>query len=331
MSTPFYCTREDVKASPEIKTSARMNALVDQKIAAATTSINGLLLRRFYPEYRTVSFDFPRCDGSPSYQLWLGYNELVSVAQVTVGGTATTDYTLKRFDELDEAPYSILEIGSIGFADPVEITGTYAGCRINETKVGVLAQDLAALDTATANVTWNTPRFGVGSILRVDDERMIITERTWVDTGQNTVSELTARQDSVTVTVATGSAFAPEEYILIDGEILRVDQVAGNLLTLSRAQDGTVLAAHAVGADIYAMTGVQLERGALGTTIAAHTTTAPIYRYDVPSLIQELAVAETVASLQQASEAYKNVRQGLDDLRKMAMQEYGRTNRSQAI
>lgn len=331
MSTPFYCTREDVMSSPEIKLSARMGPMIDQKIAGATLSINGLLLRRFYPELRTVSFSYPRCDGSPADQIWLDLNEIVSLTSLTVDGTVTTDYTLKRFDEVNEPPYSILEIGDTGFADPVVAVGTFAGCRILETNIGALSAQLAASDTATANVTWNTPRFGVGSILRIDDERMIVTERTWVDSTQNLGVALTARNDNVTVAVSNGSAFAAEEMITIDGEIMRVNVVTGNTLTVSRAEEGTVLAAHALNADIYTLTGVQLERGALGTTTALHVNSSPIYLYVVPPLIRELAVAETVASLQQTSEAYKNVRAGLDDLRKMAIKEHGRTQRSRAV
>ena len=85
---PWYCTREEVKASPDYKHTARNNSQIDQKISAGARSMEGYLLRRFYPEIRTVTWTWPRKDSAPANQLWLGPNEIISLTKLTAGGTA---------------------------------------------------------------------------------------------------------------------------------------------------------------------------------------------------------------------------------------------------
>jgi hypothetical protein len=343
---PWYCTREQVKAAPDYKHTAIGNIKIDEKIAAASRSIEGLLLRRFYPERRTVSFKWPRKDTASYRELWLKANELISIETLTAGGTsiASDQYTLKRWDERAEPPYRYIELNTdatAAFADPTVVLGLY-GYRNDETNVGTLAAQLGAASSSTASVTWNTARIGVGDLLHIDGERMFVTERTWVDSTQNLQTALTAQANNVTVAVTTGSAFSVEELILIDNEVMYVTSVAGNNLTVKRQWDGTVLAAHALNADIYTLTGVQLQRGVLGTVAAVHETNAVIYRFDYPSLINELAVAETVVALEQAQSGYaqqigsgemgretRNL--GLKDLRCRAMDAYGKVQRSEAI
>lgn len=57
-----------------------------------------------------------------------------------------------------------------------------------------------------------------------------------------------------TLTVTTGTKFTAGDYIQIDDEVLYVSAVATNDLTVSRAQVGTVAAAHDDGSTIYILT-----------------------------------------------------------------------------
>ncbi|PZT70197.1 hypothetical protein DN402_31760 [Streptomyces sp. SW4] len=93
---------------------------------------------------------------------------------------------------------------------------------------------------------------GVGSVLRVGSERMLVTGRTMAATGQTLAADLTVQKKDVTVTVADASGFAVDETVLIDAERMLIVDIAGNTLIVERAVDGSVLAAHTTGAALYA-------------------------------------------------------------------------------
>jgi len=140
--------------------------------------------------------------------------------------------------------------------------------------------------------------------LRVGAERMVVRQKTMVDTGQNTGGTLAAQKNSVTLPVTTGSEFAADQILLIESERVRVVDVAGNTLTLQRAVDGSVLAAHGSGVDIFSLTGVELDRAQLGTTLAAHVSGAVVFRHLVPNLIRDYATALAINQYLQESAGY---------------------------
>ncbi|MEV0382881.1 hypothetical protein [Nonomuraea sp. NPDC050643] len=299
----WYTTRETVKAALDSKETARSNGQIDRAIESASRLIEGALHRRFYPEVRTLTWDWPNAQRARSWRLWLDANELVSVTTLVAGGVtiAPGDYLLYP---TDGPPYNRIEIdlsSSAAFASgdthqqAISITGPYAGCRLDEAPAGALAEALDASETAV-DVT-DAAAVGVGDILRVDSERMIVTGRTMLDTGQNLGGNLAASAAGVTVAVSTGSAFAVDEVILIDSERMLVVDIAGNNLTVKRAWDGSVLAAHTAGADIYAPRTLTVERGALGTTAATHLTAAPIARHVPPGPVVALCVGLALAQV----------------------------------
>ena len=314
MTEAWYCSREDVKAALDSKETARNNPQIDRAIAAASRSIEGLTHRRFYPWTGTRYVDWPNYQYARPWRLWLGPNEVASVSSLVSGGVTipATDYFLRRGDDLDEPPYTSIEIdldspsafgAGATHQRSAAITGVFIGCPVNEESVGSLTADLAASPTATASATWTTARIGVGDILHVDNERVIITERTMVDSTQNLQTPLTASVADVTVAVTSGLSFAVDEILLLDSERMRVVDIAGNNLTVKRAWDGSVLAAN-TGSDIYTLTGIEISRGQLGTTIAAHSSGTTIYRHVVPSLVRDLAIAEAMSTLMQEGSGY---------------------------
>ena len=113
-----YTTREAVKAALDMKETARSNAQVDEAIAAASDTIEGATNRRFYPEIKTVSVDWPNETYARSYRFWLESNEAISLSAVTSGGTllSPSTYDLRRSDDKPEPPYDRLEVdlGSAG-------------------------------------------------------------------------------------------------------------------------------------------------------------------------------------------------------------------------
>ena len=349
---PWYCTREDVKDSLEIKHTANANALIDAKIPASSRSVEGQLHRpRFAPTLMTVKFDWPNYSYAPTWTLELDSNELISLTSVLSGGVDITPYcVLRRGDDTSIPPYNRIEIdlstgGSFAAAttwqQAINVTGLY-GFSNDEEIIGTLDAQLDDIEGATATITWNTPRLGVGDILRIDNERMFVTERTWVASGQTITDPLTASKANVSVPVSLGSAFAAGEIIIVDVERMRIVDVVGNTLSVERQFDGTVLAAHADNAPIYALTGVRLARGQLGTTIAEHSASAVIRRWITPTNLREFTKAETLVALEQDSAAWgrvvgsgANAREssgkGLEDARAQAIQSLGRKYRLGAI
>lgn len=297
---PFYCTVEDVKDVPDIKETARSDAQILRLIDASSRSIDTLCHRRFYPEIATRYFDWPDSQMGRSWRLWLNENELLSVTSILSGGNSVTDY----FPEPRSSgpPYNRVEIdlsgsdsfgGGSTFQRDISITGVFGACQ-DESPGGETAEGLDATETGV-DITDST--IGVGSLIRVDSERMIVTGKTLRSTGYTLGSSITANKADVSLSVSDGSAYTVGELLTIDAESMRIVDIAGNTLIVQRAADGSVLAAHNSGTTIYAPRTLTVERGVLGTTADIHLTAADIAVHQVPPLIRELCIAETLATL----------------------------------
>lgn len=347
----WYCTREDVKRALDAAETARSDWQIDRAIEGATDSIDGLTHRTFRPVLATKYFDWPDPQRSPSWVLWLNGSELVELVSATSGGVAMDIADLLLEPNQYGPPYDRVEV-NIGSASAwsagdthqraLGLTGYWMGCELAEEVVGTLAGNLDADVTATAQITWTSAKVGVGDVLRIGSERMVVAERTMVDTTQDLQADLAATQNAVTVSVSSGTAFAPGQVVLVESERMLVVDVAGNNVTVKRAWDGSVLASHPTGASIYSLTGVDIDRAQLGTTLAAHLSGAVIYRHLVPGLVKQLAVAESINTVLQEKGGYSRVQRsdaaqqegfgdGLPDLRKRVYRKFGRKNRTAAI
>lgn len=353
MTAPWYATREEIKAELDVKETARSNARIDRALADATESVHGLCHRVFYPTVATRKFDWPPRAGATPWILRLDSNELISVTSLTSGGTtiAASDYLLRRADDLDEPPYTRIEVnlgsdasfgGGDTYQQDIVVTGLF-GYRNDETSAGTITEALDASETGIDVDAATSAAVGVGSLLRIDSERVIVTARAQLDTGQTLGgSGLTNINNSVSVAVQSGAVFAAGETILIDGERMRVDEIAGNTLVVTRAWDGSTIAAHAVGAAIYAPRTLTVERGALGTTAATHNTAATVYRWDAPGPVRQLCVAEALTDLLQGRSGYARTAgtgegeretsgRGLKDLRDRVYTSHGRKARMRSV
>lgn len=314
MQQPWYATREQVKRALDVAETARNNAQIDRAIASASRSIESLTHRKFYPFDGTRYFGFrPWNDGSSSWRMWLNENELVSISTLTAAGEtiSASDYFLEPTNA--GPPYTSIQIdlsSNAVFASgdtwqrAIAVTGTF-GYWDEQEEVGELDDTLDASTTDTASITWTDPsKVGVGSILKIDSERIIVTEMSFVDSTQNTGGSLSASAADVTVAVVDGTGFYVGEVIRVDSERMLVVDISGNNLVVKRAWDGSVLAAHSSNADVYGRTGIQISRAQLGSSLAAHTASDVVYRYVVPPLINDLCVAETIAQLQNEQGGY---------------------------
>lgn len=300
----FYCTRDDIKRELDIAETARSGSQIDRSIESSSRAIEGprLLNRRFYPELTTHYFDWPALDQGTAFTLWLDRFQLISASTVTSGGTTVSanDYFLRPDDgppfsrvEIDLSSSATFQAGDTSQRS-IAITGLY-GYTDDSASVGT-ASAVASTSTTTVDVS-NSSTVGVGSVIKIDDERMIVSNKAMMDTTDNLGAGIAAQKSVVTVPVGTGSNFAVDEIILIDSERMLIVDIAGNNLTVQRAYDGTVLAAHSINADIYAPRRLTVSRGALGTTAATHAGAAAVTRWVPPPLVTELCIAETMFRL----------------------------------
>jgi hypothetical protein len=344
-----YATREAVKYALDIQNTARSDSDVDSALDSATDAVWGLTHRRFYPEVATRRFDWPSARYPTAWRLWLDFNEMISITSIVSGGTtlAADEYILRRSDDVDEPPYDHVEIdlsagGSFSSGDTwqraLAITGVY-GHSANEDAAGALAEALDSSETAV-DVT-NAGLIGVGNILRVDSERMIVTGRTMLTTAQTLQTPLTAAMNDEVVAVTSGAAYSVGEVLLLDAERMFVVDVAGNNLIVKRKWDGSSLAAHTA-STIYASRTLTVERGVLGTTAAAHDTAAAIAKHRPPGLVSEYAIAYALDKLLQRRSGYsrtvgsgENEREatgrGLREITKDLHRAYGRKARVSAV
>ncbi|MGA5435477.1 hypothetical protein ACPCIZ_12885 [Streptomyces cellulosae] len=344
-STPWYATRESVKTTLDVAETAHANAQVDRAIAAASRAAEGLLHRTFYPRVETKYFNWPNLQRARSWRLWLGHNELICVSTITAGGVVIpdTDYFLEP-NEFGP-PYDRIEIdldSSSAFSTngthqrSIAITGTW-GYTDDHTAVGTLAEALDASETGVDVDGATAARVGVGSVLKVGSERMLVTERTPLSTGQTLQTPLADVDNDVTVVVTDSSAFAVDEILLVDSEKMRVVDIAGNELTVIRAWDGSVLATH-TGSAVHAYRTLTVTRGALGTPATTHDSAATVHRWDPPAVLNALVTAEAITLLEHGAGGYsrssrlgetefKSTGLGLSDVRDMAKAELGRRAR----
>jgi hypothetical protein len=304
----WYTTRESIKRALDIAETARNNRIIDRHISSASRIVEGFCHRRFYPYIATRKWDWPNIQGALPWRVWVDDADIISLTTLsTTGGGAIPLANVFLEPNRNGPPYDRIELdlssasafgGGSTYQRSIIATGLF-GYTNNETTLGVTVE---ALDTTETGIDVDGPTsalVGVGSILRIDDERVIVTERSNLSTGQTITSALDAQQKTVTVPVGSGANFGVDETIVIDAERMLVVDIVGNNLTVVRAYDGTPIASHSSGATVYAGRTLTVRRGALGTTAAAHSISSTVYLWQVPGGIQELVQAMTISDLMQ--------------------------------
>lgn len=315
---PWYVTRERVKRVLDIAETARRNTDVDDAIEAATLAVDGLLNRTFTPVVKTESFDWPGAGAPRAWRLRMNERELATSTGVviTVGGGDTT-LTTGQYVLRPNAgpPYNEIEI-NLGSAaafssgstwqNAIAVTGTWMGQPIDDRPSGTLAAAIASTSVTTCDVS-DSSVIGVGTILLCGTERMIVTGRSLLTTGQTSLAALDSDSAAQSITVTSGAALTVGELVTIDAERMEITAIAGNTLTVERAQDGSTLAAHLAGATIYAPRTLTVERGSLGTTAATHLISTALYRHTPLGVVRTLATAYALNTLLQQSSGYARV------------------------
>lgn len=347
VTEPAYVSREAVKKALDVKGTSRSDDDVDRAIQAGSRAAEGLLHRKFYPRDATRYWDWPSYQASPPWRIWLDAWELAAIpASVTTGGVSIPLANLNFEPANSGPPFTYFEINrstnSAFGAGPtpqrdVAVTGTF-GFDLNTAPAGTLAASVADTTVAAVAVA-NSAAAGVGDVIAIGTERMLLADKTLTSTGQaGTIGASTAAQ---LLAVANGAQFFPGETVTLDAESMLVTGIAGNNLLVKRGWDGTTPATH-TGATIYAPRSWTVTRGAFGTTAATHSNGAALARYTPPSLVQQLSLAEAENNLLQAVSGYArtvgaadNERpvsgQSLADIRKQAYAQYGRKGRRRTV
>jgi hypothetical protein len=315
---PAYASREDVQLALESAGSSGQTYAIDGALLfgarAMERSARPGLGRALYPRLDTWYEDWPDRAQTGTGRLYVG-QPIISLTSVTSGGVAlnvATDIILRPAK--DEPCAHIIEInragsGSLSVASTSQRSIALAGWRgyhDEQLAVGVLSGAVASAGITSVDVepTFGYRLPGVGDLLAVGSERMIVTDKRMVDSGINLGDDLAALLNDTQVSVADGTAFAIGEMLLIGSERMWIFDIVENALHVRRALDGTTLAAHSAGADILAARRLVVERGAVGTDAATHSDGATVTRWDSPAPLRNLNVAIAVAELAQQGALY---------------------------
>lgn len=308
ITEPVYTTRETIKRALDQGEVPRNNRNIDRCIESASRNAEALCHRIFYPHTATKYFDWPNDQGAVSWRLWLEDQDLISVSALSSGGAAVSASDFNLEPNRTGPPYTRLEIdisssASLGGGSThqrdITVTGLW-GWNDDHVSVGTVAEALDASETAVDVSAAASADIGVGSILKVDSERMLVTDRASLSTGQTVGgSGLTNVKNSQALTVADGTQFAVDEVLVIDSERVLVTDISGNVLTVERAFEGSAIAAHTVGTTIYAPRTLTVTRGALGSTAATHSNGVAVSVWKVPPAVRQYVTAEAIHELMQ--------------------------------
>ena len=353
---PVYTTREIIKRALDQGEVARNNRNIDRCIESASRNVEAICHRVFYPRTATKYFDWPNDQNALTWRLWLDENDLISLTSLTSGGTAISTANVNLEPNTTGPPYTRMEI-NIGTSSAFGGGSTHQrditavglwGWNDDHYATGVTIEALDASETGVDVNAAASAELGVGSILKIDTERMLVTDRTMLDTTINVGGAgLTNSKGDTALTVSDGTQFAVGEVLLIDSERVLITDISGNVLVIERAFEGSTSAAHTTSADIYAARTLTVSRGALGSTAATHSSGATVNAWKVPSGIRMLASAEAIHELMQeqtgwfrtmsASSVFGGTAkraatiEALVDLREQTYRQYGRKARTRTI
>jgi hypothetical protein len=352
ITRPCYATREQVMRAVDIKYAAHMFDAVDRAIESAADNIDGFMKRQFYPIDQTISFDWPSNDSPTPWRIWLNQYELAAQPTLVVSGTylvspvviTPAQYTLYPSSG---PPWNRLELrrdlsASFGYnstpQNDIGITGTF-GYWTRTRAAGKLAVALSDTTGTTAQVS-NANLVGVGDLLIIGTERMLVTGKSMVSTGVTAAGLSTAQVSDSTLAVPDATVFSVGEVLLYDSERVLIVDIAGNNLFVKRAWDGTTLTDHTSGT-LYADRQLTITRGDLGSVAATHLINAAATVNLVPSQIRDLALGEAMVQTANEVGAYSGGQAGtgsvsdigssLADKWEETETKYGRKIRTRAV
>jgi len=346
-----YCTREEIKTRLDFAEVALINSRVDAATLSGSRDVDQLIHwpdGGLAPFTGSFDFDWPDTMYPTPWRLWLDDRTLISLTSLVSGGISVPVGNVLLEPQRYGPPFDRLEIdistnSAFNYATTwqrsIVVTGLW-GYTNTEDPAGALAADVTTTSATTIDVS-NSAIIGVGQVIRLGSERLTVSGKTMITTGQSLLTPVGATMAEQTLAVTTGSAYAVGETLLLDAERMLITDIASNNLIVKRAYDGTTLAAHSAPV-IFAGRRLTVARGQLGTSAATYTNGAAIVKWRVPSKANELAIAEGIDRLLQETSGYSRTvgaadalraanGAGLTDARCQAMQALGRQGRFRTV
>ena len=307
----WYTTREAVKRAGKIN-GVLSDVQIDRIIETVSRQIDLSTRRFFLPRTETRLFRWPSTQTSLLTVLWLD-QDLLSVTTLQSEAQNATPTTISSSDFFLEPnnqgpPYDRIEIDLSSTAAyqagdtpqrSISVAGSW-GYTSNTRSGGTVASGLDSDSAATTMVCSNASRIGVGDTLLIQSEQIFVSERDFAALDSKLINgALTSNQSEVTITVDSSHGIVAGEVIRIESEQMYVVSVATNDLTVIRAYNGSVLAAHSDDTAIHINRTLTIERGVNGTTAATHADATSITPYEPPMDIQSLCIGESLAMFAQ--------------------------------
>jgi hypothetical protein len=294
----WYATREDVvSALGDVSVVARGATAVDRAIEAGSRSVEALTDRVFYPT--AGSRTFQQVTGE---RLFLDSSEAITVTSITVDGVTVSPDSFVLSPNTGP-PFTAVDFPDgpfLSYRGDLIITGVF-GYTDQQEPAGAL---VGAIDAAATHlVVSDGSAVGVGTVLTAAGERMVVTGRSWTDTGQTVATPMTASAANTVLEVADGTGYSAGETLMVGGEQMLVTDITADTLIVRRAQQGTVLAPH-TGSAVFASRSLQVARGQLGSTGVTHSDGAALTRLAIHGQVRALTVAEAINQLQQEGSGY---------------------------
>jgi len=314
----WLVTREQVKrAARQYGATAipdERNRVIDQMCESSSRSVERASHRFYIPRVATRLYRWPQWTRGYTWQLLLD-QDLLSVSSLQSAAQNSTPTPLTHYflePQSSGPPYGFIEV-DLSSSDTfsagntpqrsISVTGTW-GYSADTQSSGTVASGLASSTTATSFVCSDASKIDVGDTLLIDSEQLFVSERAPVTTTATLNGALAATKSLVSVTVSDGTKVNAGEIILVDSERMFVRDVVGNVLTVERDWDGTLLASHLTAATVYAYRTLTIERGVNGTTAATHANAATVARYIPYGEAARLALADAISNLAQTDAAF---------------------------
>ena len=303
----WYCTREQLKRFGGVN-GADEDAQVDHIIEARSREIDRATRRFFIPRTETRLFRWPPRQTSRATVLWLD-QDLISVTTLQTKAQDSSPTTIAAADFFLEPnnlgpPFNRIEIDLSSTAAfesgdtpqrSISVLGSWGFS--NDTKsAGTVASGLASSSSAVSMVSSDSSLIGVGNTLLIESEQIFVSAKAFAALDSILIDgALTKSKSEVSVTVDTGHGIADGEIIMVDSEQMLVESSTATVLTVTRAYNGSVLAAHSNDTAVQIARTLTIERGINGTTAVTHSNATVIYVYEPPFDIVDLCIAESLA------------------------------------
>ena len=308
-ATRWYTTREAVKAAADVSGTER-DPVIDANIEAGSEDVEEFLGRAFIPETTERLYRWPPRIGGGTV-LRIPREDLIAITRLQTKAQDTSPTTISASDYFVEPvnegpPFSRIEIdlsSSAAFEGgdtsqrSIGVTGRW-GFREDTVAAGALAE--ADDGTELELEVTDSSLIGVGDTILIGTEALFVSAKALLDTTADlNDNSVTANKNNVSVTLDDATKVNEGEVLTLDSERMLVESISGNVLTVQRAHDGSVLAAHNSGINVFAPRTLTVVRTVNGTSAATHANTTAITKYAPPADIRGYVQAYAISNQHQ--------------------------------